>query len=233
VDAASPWWNKVLLALFHLVVAFFGAGDGPVRSGLSRSGDQVGAPDPVGSGLGVFPAVPRCLGTASRSLVFCFVGTVAVVGSLEDWWLDRAHASRGGSRRRRRAPVQDPGSSGCVPGRWAFSDGYISPYGTSVFCGFFQSLCAMELPRIWMAAATAGAGDHRRWKPSVGKGSRDLFVISVFLVALSAMFGGIAGLYPYTAYLYLYLYWSVYVSLTYFNTGTFCQKKTLQSIDEN
>jgi hypothetical protein len=178
--------------------------------------------------------VPRCLGTASRSLVFCFVGTVAVVGSLEDWWLDRVHASRGGSRRRRRrAPVQDPGSSGCVPGRWAFSDGYISPYGTSVFCGFFQSLCAMELPRIWMAAATAGAGDHRRWKPSVGKGSRDLFVISVFLVALSAMFGGIAGLYPYTAYLYLYLYWSVYVSLTYFNTGTFCQKKTLQSIDEN
>jgi hypothetical protein len=71
-----------------------------MRSGLSGSGDQVGVPDPVGSGLGVFPAVPRRLG-ASRSLVFCFVGTDAAVGSLEDWWLDRAHASRGGSRHRR------------------------------------------------------------------------------------------------------------------------------------
>jgi hypothetical protein len=81
-----------------------------------------------------------------------------------------------------------------------------------------------------MAAATAGAGDHRRWKPSVGKGSRDLFVISVFLVALSAMFGGIVGLYPYTAY--LYLYWSVYVSLTLIQVRS-VKKKTLQSIDEN
>ncbi|CAD6230674.1 unnamed protein product [Miscanthus lutarioriparius] len=115
VVTASPWWNKVLLALSHLVVTCSGAGGGPVRSGLSGSGDRVGAPDPVGSCSGVLPAVARRLGRASGSLAFCFVDAVAAVGLLEDRWLDRARASCGGSRRRRRALVHDPGSSG-----WSF-----------------------------------------------------------------------------------------------------------------
>jgi hypothetical protein len=36
VDAVSPWWNKVLLALFHGVVAFSGADDGACEVGALR-----------------------------------------------------------------------------------------------------------------------------------------------------------------------------------------------------
>jgi hypothetical protein len=49
VETAPSWWNKVLLALSHLVVTCSSAGGGPVRSGLTGSGDRVRDPYPVGS----------------------------------------------------------------------------------------------------------------------------------------------------------------------------------------
>ena len=60
VEAAQPQWNKVLQALFHLVVTCSGVGDKPVGWELFRSGDRVGASDLDGSCTGVPTGARTC-----------------------------------------------------------------------------------------------------------------------------------------------------------------------------
>ena len=60
VEAARPQWNKVLQALFHLVVTCSGVGDKPVGWELFRSGDRVGASDLDGSCTGVPTGARTC-----------------------------------------------------------------------------------------------------------------------------------------------------------------------------
>jgi len=67
---------------------------------------------------------------------------------------------------------------------------------------------------------SGGCGFVRR-RGWMGKGSRDLFAISIFVVALFAKCGG--QLTPVSR-MYLYLYRPCMFSLS-FNTGTFDQKK--------
>jgi len=61
-----------------------------------------------------------------------------------------------------------------APADELLGDSLISFLGTTVYCGFYQSACAMVLPPIW--AAVAGVGDpcwwgflelsvHRVWGP--------------------------------------------------------------------
>jgi hypothetical protein len=102
--------------------------------------------------------------------------------------MDRARASRGGGRRHhRRAWIHGRGCSACVPDRWTNSVGFSLSLLAGVFCG---------LPKPACDGAPFGlgvAGGVRRWRPAVAagiyslawKGSRDLFVIFVLLVALS------------------------------------------------
>jgi hypothetical protein len=84
----------------------------------------------------------------------------------------------------------------------------------------------MELSQISTWAATAEAGDPWHWvflESSAGKGSRDQFVIFVFLGALFCNVGwDNCPLYPYMVYLYLYV--SVYVSLRAFLVAIFFAK---------
>ena len=47
VEAARPWWNKVLRPFLHFAIACSGDGDGVVRLELAGSGDRVGALVPV------------------------------------------------------------------------------------------------------------------------------------------------------------------------------------------
>ena len=53
------------------------------------------------------------------------------------------------------------GARGAAPADELLGDSLISFLGTSVYCGFCQSACAMVLPPIW--AAVAGAGDPCWW----------------------------------------------------------------------
>ena len=55
-----PQWNKVLQALFHLVVTCSGVGDKPVGWELFRSGDRVGASDLDSSCTGVPTGARSC-----------------------------------------------------------------------------------------------------------------------------------------------------------------------------
>lgn len=45
VEAARPWWNKVLRSSLCLVFTYSGDDDGVVRLEFAGSGDRVGAPD--------------------------------------------------------------------------------------------------------------------------------------------------------------------------------------------
>ena len=122
---------------------------------------------------------------------FCFKVPEMVQVRLEVRGSDPARTSCGGGRRRRRAWIQDRGSLGRVPGRWASDIGFILSGRMSVFCGSLQSVRAMEFPPIsgW---AVVGSGDS--WQRRCGlleclasTGSRDLVVIFVFLVSLCAL----------------------------------------------
>jgi len=103
----------------------------------------------------------RCPQGAMGAPAFYFEGTVVAAGFAADGWLDRARGSRGGGRHRRRGLIRDRGCLGCGPDHELLGDSLISFLGTSVYCGFCQSACAMVLPPIW--AAVAGAGDPCWW----------------------------------------------------------------------
>jgi hypothetical protein len=79
---------------------------------------------------------------------------------------------------RRRAWIQGRGCLGCGPNSVAS----YSPQAVSVFCGPFQSRCAMEFPSASGSTAAAGVSLFRRGflESSACKGSRDLVVIFTF-----------------------------------------------------
>ena len=85
VEAARPWWNKVLRPFLHFAIACSGDGDGVVRLELAGSGDRVGAPVPVSS----------CTGVCSSTFQPCMVWGSAefyrglAVGLLGVLWLVR------------------------------------------------------------------------------------------------------------------------------------------------
>lgn len=89
-------------------------------------------------------------------------GSEKVVGEEEGGWMDRARASRGGSRRRRRATIQDLKSSGRGPSRWAIGDAFIPSSGTGVYFGPPKSLGAMGFFQIWVIAGLLVGGAVRR-----------------------------------------------------------------------
>jgi hypothetical protein len=91
----------------------------------------------------------------------------------------------GGGFRRRRVWIQGQGSLGCGPDRCVFSVASYSSMAVSVFCGPFQSLCAMEFPSASGSTVVAGVGVFRRRRrgfleSSARKGSRDHVVIFTF-----------------------------------------------------
>ena len=119
--------------------------------------------------------------------ISCCPGAVEAAGAAVVRRMDRARASRGGGRRHRRAWIHGRGCSGCVPDRCTNIVGFSLSLLAGVFCG---------LPKPACDGAPFGlgvAGGVRHWRPAVAagiyssawKGSRDLFVISILLVALS------------------------------------------------
>lgn len=95
-----------------------------------------------------------------------------------------------------------------------------------VFCGSFQSLCAIEFPLAWGEVATGFGVLRGQWgfQVPVNKGSRNLFAIFVFLETLcTKRMGQLSSpLYPSTVY--LYLYGSLYLFLP-LNNQYVCSKK--------
>jgi hypothetical protein len=123
-----------------------------------------------------------------RFLAVWFKNIEAALGHVDDWTVDKARVSRGGICRRRRVPVEGRWSSGHVPGRCSFSVCFISLFGASVYCGYFQSLMAIGLPLIWdWRRRTSSDGRRQRsLEDSTGRGFRALFVISLFSRGLCA-----------------------------------------------
>ena len=137
---------------------------------------------------------------------FCSEDREAALGSVEDWWVDKAWLPRGGGCRRRQARVHGRRSSGCVPGRCIFSDSFFPFMVTGLYCGYFQSLRAFELLLTWVSRRRS-AGDGRRqwsWVDSIGRVSRDFVVISVFLRGLCVKDRDSCLPYPSRMYLYVY-----------------------------
>ena len=145
-----------------------------------------------------------------------FQDAVEAAGAAVARRMDRSRASRGGDCCRRRASIHGQGSSGRGLDRWSFSVSFSLPVAASVFCGPFQSHCAMEFPLALGLAAAAGVDVVRRRRrgfleASVRKGSRDLVVIYIFLGALSERWVG--QLSPYSCMAYLFSYASLYCFL--------------------
>jgi hypothetical protein len=124
---------------------------------------------------------------------------MVAVGSAVRWQVDRTPPLFGVDRRR--VPVQDQRSSGCVLGRWICSDGFI-------YCGSNQSLCAKGFLLIQGGHGVFVDGGGRRWRSPALSGctrSRVLVVIFVFFRGLYASWSGqLPMLYPFHTYLYLY-----------------------------
>ncbi|CAO2187505.1 unnamed protein product, partial [Urochloa humidicola] len=77
------------------------------------------------------------------------------------WLTGEARVAREDFGCRWRVCVHGRRSLGCGPDRWAISDSFISLVGASVFCGFYQSLVAME-PRLTWGCWRFASGDGRR-----------------------------------------------------------------------
>lgn len=82
---------------------------------------------------------------ATGELAFTFVHAETTAGLAGDGRVEQARVFCGGVRRRQRASVKDPRSSGCVPVRWNSSGIFSSPIRVGVFCGSLQCLLAMEM----------------------------------------------------------------------------------------
>jgi len=180
--ARSPAWNSVLRPRPCLAGARSNAGKRSVRVGFPSSGVSLEARTWGSSCTGVrsrcfprrrwFPAL-----VMEVAAWFIFSDAVEAVDTAAGWSVDRACVPLGFGRRR--ASVQALRSSGCVPGRWASSDG-------SIFYGSIQSLCAKELllSRVRHGVFVGGDGLLRRSPVASGStGSRVLNVISIFLRA--------------------------------------------------
>jgi len=89
------------------------------------------------------------------------------------------------SRRFRSSPADlapRPPGSGCVPGRWTSRGSFISPFAVSVSCGSLQSFAATGFRRAMDSRRSfpAVAGDARRRRSRIHRGSRGLVVIFMF-----------------------------------------------------
>jgi hypothetical protein len=94
--------------------------------------------------------------------VLCFEDAEEAVGVVDARRTDRARIPRGSGVRRRRAWIQGRGSLGCDPDQCLFSVAFYSSMAVSVFCGPFQSLCAMDFSSASGLTAAAGAGVFRQ-----------------------------------------------------------------------
>lgn len=143
-----------------------------------------------------------------------FMDATEAVGLADGWRVDRARFPLGVGRRR--ALVQAQGSSGCVPGRWNCSDGFI-------FCGSIQSPWAMEflLRQDGRDVFVAGGGLRRSSPVASGNtGARDLTVI---LFSLGAFVQ--AGWDSCPCILFVRICMCFCVRFPDLNTDTFYQKK--------
>ena len=157
VEAARPWWNKVLRPFLHFAIACSGDGDGVVRLELAGSGDRVGAPVPVSS----------CTGVCSSTFQPCMVWGSAefyrglAVGLLGVWWLVRFLFP---ASRRQKRWIHGGRSLGCVPSRCASVIRFC--------CGSCKSLRAMELLLTWASRSLSSlpcsvhghGGERRLWQ---------------------------------------------------------------------
>ena len=73
-------------------------------------------------------------------LPFCFKDAGCAADVVDGGRMDLPRCSLGGGVRRWRAQIQEWDGSGRGPGRWATHDGFILPFATGVFLGFFQSM---------------------------------------------------------------------------------------------
>jgi hypothetical protein len=150
-----------------------------------------------------------CPGEAAM-LVALYVKDAAMVeGVAAGEAADRARASLGD--RRWRASICGRRSSGCIPARYSFNDGFNPPSMAGVYCSSLQSCLATGLFQIWAAPGDLGASDGWRWSPPtptrlVGMVARDLIVISVFFRGFYAISSGHPSLYPVLTYLYPSVY---------------------------
>jgi len=178
----------------------------------------------------------RLLLRSLRRLLLCRCGGVAVlvprsclgaevaVGAVDGGRAGRLRLPFGSGRWR--ASIRDLRSLGRVPGRRSFNGVFVPAFVLGIYCGSLKPV------------GDGASSDRGRWRwrrqrrlrlrPTVrldGKGSRDLFAISVFVVALFAKCGG--QLTPVSR-MYLYLYRPCMFSLS-LNTGTFDKKNVLPS----
>ena len=162
VEAARPWWNKVLRPFLHFAIACSGDGDGVVRLELAGSGDRVGAPVPVSS----------CTGVCSSTFQPCMVWGSAefyrglAVGLLGVWWLVRFLFP---ASRRQKRWIHGGRSLGCVPSRCAsvirFLCGSCKAFVRwSSFLPGLRGPCRLY-PALSMAMAVSVGGEGRLWQP--------------------------------------------------------------------
>jgi len=172
VEAARPWWNKVLRPFLHFAIACSGDGDGVVRLELAGSGDRVGAPVPVSS----------CTGVCSSTFQPCMVWGAAefyrglAVGLLGVWWLVRFLFP---ASRRQKRWIHGGRSLGCVPSRCASVIRFC--------CGSCKSLRAMELLLTWASRSLSslpcsvdGHGGVRGRRATTLASTKDLLGLFVF-----------------------------------------------------
>ena len=182
VEAARPWWNKVLRPFLHFAIACSGDGDGVVRLELAGSGDRVGAPVPVSS----------CTGVCSSMFQPCMVWGSAefyrglAVGLLGVWWLVRFLFP---ASRRQKRWIHGGRSLGVCPQPMCFRDSILlrlvqkpSCDGAPSYLGFevlvvFTLLC--RWPWRCPRAASDDFGKHKR--------SSGLVCIFLFLQGLLCM----------------------------------------------
>jgi hypothetical protein len=126
-------------------------------------------------------------GTAGALLQGCRAG-FGVRG-----WRGQARISLDNGCCRRRAVVLDQRSSGCGPGRWAFSDAFISSAWVSAYCDYSKPCGDRVPPNLVDKTANwrlrwcpTAAGGSWFWRIQGADGPRGLFVILLFATGIFA-----------------------------------------------
>ena len=99
---------------------------------------------------------------------FCLEAAEQDAGFVEGRWMDHTRVSLDGGGRRRRVAVHDRRSSGCVPGRWAIGDAFISSVWVSAYCDSSKP-CGDMVP---LDLVRKTANRRLRWLPTAADGSR-------------------------------------------------------------
>ena len=124
--------------------------------------------------------VRRC-GEAAMLVARFVKKAAAAAGVAARWRVDQVRLSLGVCRRR--ALIQDWRSSGCIPGRWFFTDDFNPPMVTGDYCSSIQSFLATGVLQIWVISGALGASDGWRWSSPMWfecTAARDFLVIFVF-----------------------------------------------------